>query len=1244
MKDVKTITGKLDMDSNPLYVTSEDYSYARNFRNNNKNDGGKHGNVLGLESKYTGDGDDVVIGSVFDTKRDSMILFVYNTDPDENKILLVDDQSLGTSGFVDTVLFKGDVLNFSEDERITPKVVDDSLIWTDSNGVRLINIPAALRTSTYTDNYTYSIRDWYDFTSKTVNDRVVYEGKVYRLDTASPSTLPDGADYTYLYDYEFAYLQDVFEDYSEADISFVALPPLQAPIPEHDTDYKYVQNNIYGKQFKFAYRFEYFDGRQSVWSPWSDVSIPYGEDTTTGLEQNPKSRNVINLKIDFGKLNRRRLVSKVYIASWEQNDTAIKIIDELKVYNDDYTFAEYNGDILISDFKYESFYNNEIYVSEALSDFLKSYHYVPQLAESITVIDDNRVLLGNTTDGFDLPQPNVNIDVNSEDVDVLNTNSSGSILSSMEEYVYITGGASATSRFYEIPSYQRGYSLSVTAFAQFSTYSGSFTFTYTYQHDPNKTDAENLEAMIDEFSSKFREESLFALFGTRNLLYPPSFYASIDEANFDRNNPIYLAQGKDDGNLIISHNANKIDSVLVGSITDLDNKIYISHQNTFTSLTNPAVTTTFNTSISALSYAPDVSKYKSLQAASSYDLGVVYYDDALRSSGVVKLGKVKTPVIDYGTVNASGGYFQKLSLEATIDHTPPSNATKYSFVITENSGISDYIWMCLDAIATTDGSFVDIDIRTPILDIVENQSTKSILQDWVFQKGDRVKIIATPNSATVYDYNYEETLDKEILEQDDNSGVIKISHNADIAARTILMVYRPRKSIDEDNNVYREIGEMMDITGGYHISNGLSGSQDQTSSLPAIIPIDYGDTSIRLRYRDSSNIFIVEDKNMSDFYESDFTDLGRPQFYLPDMMYKNDTTRLVFGGKILPNSNINNISDFEYEDSDVLSTEFGSINGLATKGFTLLVIQDTRVTSYYINKDLITKADGTSELVAQSRVLNNKRVSDYDYGCVNPESIVQKNNHVYFFDAINGCFVRHADNGAFPISDYGVNTFAKDVAEKQNLADENDREFWVHGGIDEFNNEVVWAVVWDNETSGAADLETESISFDTLKNQWRSFWDYKFDNGFVYLVPNGFSYFRNKLCCYIGSYVYFTESDTEYMPLTIEVIGNQEPLQNKVFNYIGLESNEEMNNDSYDAVNVDNIMKTNIPVLKQKEGNWYAEFRRDSLTPMAGTQLDKARGGRRLRGKWIKVRLSTDVSTDVNINGIIIDSTISNRL
>jgi hypothetical protein len=781
--------------------------------------------------------------------------------------------------------------------------------------------------------------------------------------------------------------------------------------------------------------------------------------------------------------------------------------------------------------------------------------------------------------------------------------------------------------------------MSVSISAVYGAVSGAFTFDYTHPHDTNKTDAENLYDLIYNLSKKIREETFFVMIGDRHPA-DGTLDSGVAIANFDK--IAYASFPDADDNVLVSFPAEELNASLRTGVSDLTEKLYIVDEIDMLGGISLDITVT------TLSYAPDVSKYKSLQASSSYYLGMVYYDDALRSSGVVKLGKVKTPLISYGVINTTSGYFQKLSLEATVNHTPPSNATKYSFVITENSGISDYIWMCLDAKAATAGGFVEVDIRTPIVTsatAITIENPKSILQDWVFQKGDRLKIVAVPDSpAVVQEYTYEEVLDTEILEQDDATGVMKISHGSDIEKGTVVMIYRPRKSIDEDNNVYREIGEMMDITGGYHMSNGLSGSQDQTSSLPAIIPIDYGDTNIRQRYRDSNNIFIVEDKNMSDFYESDFTDLGRPQFYLPDMMYKNDTTRLVFGGKILPNSNINNISDFEYEDSDVLSTEFGSINGLATKGFTLLVIQDTRVTSYYINKDLITKADGTSELVAQSRVLNNKRVSDYDYGCVNPESIVQKNNHVYFFDAINGCFVRHADNGAFPISDYGVNTFAKDVAEKQNLADENDREFWVHGGIDEFNNEVVWAVVWDNETSGAADLETESISFDTLKNQWRSFWDYKFDNGFVYFVPNGFSYFRNKLCCYISSYVYFTESDTEYMPLTIEVIGNQEPLQNKVFNYIGLESNEEMNNDSYDAVNVDNIMKTNIPVLKQKEGNWYAEFRRDSLTPMAGTQLDKARGGRRLRGKWIKVRLSTDVSTDVNINGIIIDSTVSNRL
>jgi len=1237
MKDVKTLTGKMDMDSNPLYVNSGDYSYARNFRNNNKNYGGKHGNVLSFDTKYTGSTQDIVVGSVFDVKRDVMILFLYNTDPDKHRIILVDDQNQGSSGFVDTILFQSAILNFSVNERIKAGIVDDSLIWTDLNGVRLIDIPAALRTSLYTSNYLYSIRDFMDFSSKAVDDRVVYEGKVYKLNVAVPTTPPDGANYTYLYDYEIAYTQNVLKEFDESDLSFIALPPTNKPIAVYDNDYDYNQNNLYGRQFKFAYKLEYLDGRQSVWSPWSDVAIPYGEDNITGLEKSPLERNIINLSIDFGKINRKRLLTKVYIASWEQGDTAIKIIDELKVYNDDYTLAKYKGEILFSEFIYKSFYNNEIYSSEALSDFLDSYDYVPELTKHMQIIDDGRVLFGNMTEGFDLPKSDVEISVESSDIDVLNVSTGGTLLpKSNNIYYYDLGsGGETTSYFFEFPDgYQQGYTVNIAASITYGVTSGAISFSYTHPHNPNKTDADNLYDLIYNLSKKIREEVFFIVTGSRNPI-DNSFYSVITQANFEKT--AFPDFPDADNNVLISFPATEFSGLDTSGVTDRDKKIYITYKLDTTASQELIV------DVTTLSYAPDISKYKSLQASSSYDIGIVYYDNALRSSGVLKLGKILTPKISYGEINLTSGSFKKLYIEATINHSPPLNATKYSFVITENSGISDYIWMCLDSDATSSGKIVSINISTPILGM-NTLYPKSILQDWVFQKGDRIKVVAVPLSpVVVQEYDYTEILDTEILEQDDSTGIMKISHGSTIDEGSIVMVYRPRKSVDSENNVYREIGGFMDIVDGYHISNGLSGSQNQTSSLPAIVNIDYGDTSIHVRQRDSSNIFIVEDKNLSDFYVSDFTDLGRPQFYLPDAMRKNNTTRLRYGGKLLPNSNVNNIAKFKYEDTDVLSKEYGSVNGVVIKGFTLLVIQDTRVTSYYINKDLITKADGTGELTAVGKVLNNKRVSDYDYGCVNSESIIQKNNHVYFFDSINGCFVRHSDNGAHPISDYGINTFSKQIAEKQNISNENSREFWIHGGIDEYNNEVVWAVVWDNNITGSADLETESISFDTVKNEWRSFWDYKIDN-FVYLVPSGFSYFRNKLCYFLSSSICFTETGNDYMPLTIEVICNQEPVQNKVFNYLTLESNEEMNNDSYDAVNVDNIMKTNIPVLKNKEGNWYTEFRRDSLTPMSGTQLDKARGGRRLRGKWMKVRLSTDVSTEVNINGVLIDSTVSNRL
>jgi len=156
-------------------------------------------------------------------------------------------------------------------------------------------------------------------------------------------------------------------------------------------------------------------------------------------------------------------------------------------------------------------------------------------------------------------------------------------------------------------------------------------------------------------------------------------------------------------------------------------------------------------------YSPTVAS--GFKSGSTYDVGIVYYDEYGRSSFVCELGTsyIKTAaqrVVD--NEDALGSANIKVSFAANTPD-PPSWAKRYQVVVSENNSYQDFVQY------TTGGAYVPVDepgtnnptalttdtkiyVSLKTLDIYNERSDNA--RDYSFTKGDKLKVIQFDNGTT----------------------------------------------------------------------------------------------------------------------------------------------------------------------------------------------------------------------------------------------------------------------------------------------------------------------------------------------------------------------------------------------------------------------------------------------------------------------------------------------------------------
>jgi hypothetical protein len=177
------------------------------------------------------------------------------------------------------------------------------------------------------------------------------------------------------------------------EITLAKKPPLEPLTFEFRSDDTINSNNIYEKSFQFAYQYIYRDGEVSALSPISSVAFsPWAANRANIRPPYTTADNHIRLTMKTST----EAVEKVRVLMRNNNIDTFALVKDIEV-----TTAG-------TDETYD-FYNDGLYPLIATNESDKPYDAVPKKAQALT-ISNNRLFLGNYTEGFDYELPaNINL-------------------------------------------------------------------------------------------------------------------------------------------------------------------------------------------------------------------------------------------------------------------------------------------------------------------------------------------------------------------------------------------------------------------------------------------------------------------------------------------------------------------------------------------------------------------------------------------------------------------------------------------------------------------------------------------------------------------------------------------------------------------------------------------------------------------------------------------------------------------
>lgn len=1053
----------------------------------------------------------------------------------------------------------------------------------------------------------------------------------------------------------------------------------QPPYKQPSLSYYYDQsaiNYLNADFYQFRYRYIYDDNQSSIYGPISKLSI------------NPEPFNSMGVTVNSGHATVRLI--EVLVRNGNGNTGTEN--------NEWYVFKTVNkieeGWPDNTDFEV-LFFGNELLTVAARINTDKISESIPLYADNLEVTDNNQIVAGGITEGYNNIDTDVVFDIAYRDTGIydyqvttnttINNYTAGTIKVDDTIYIRITTGVGVFEEtFYKITSDDL-LSYPDNLGARLVAILADLGANYTYNNVSKtitRTSGHTL-AQLTIFNAKPKvifSKNGTALSGSGITLgsgIMTDYFAYYVEATFTASLRYQTTGGVMTINYIV--NGISVDTKTITLTTSyqsftVNNTIKLTTGDTF------EITFTGGTLLNPIqmqagwewfNYGKFQYNRQGFKFDSSIFAGIVYYDQYMRPSFVQELPEIKVPDItslnveQYSSSTPLNNYIPYISWE--IKHLPPDWAYYYQFVL-KDSSVSEFAYF-----TTTATSIADTNVEITYLDI----------SNYLPEVGDLIRVVGATTNGNSQKYLFNKASNQlwyEVISVDTSTKKITVSKAiGSLVSEVTLIEIRKKAPVNsrfyfECSNFY-EIGDPTTAT-RYHKGETQNQDPNNPVTIPAEGSIKNGPVWYRFHY-DSQLSWLYDDEKIyyvESFYPNDDAlnmgwDKGRPliasqyakQTYLP--------TGLRWSSELINQSRINNLSTWDEGNyNNTINTKFGAITGMRQIGYTLKIVQWSNINTVFIKRREVQNADGNTQLVVTDNLIGTINPSEKEFGTKYPGSIISTGLKLYYFDSLKSKFIVDDNNGVNEIALYSgengkvyttMSRYFRSLANTINSS----VNYRILTGFDYLYRDLYFTVVnYDSNTQ-------ETLYYNETQDAWKYFIDMEHKNlgGTIKYIPDGYGYVGQNFVSFMkgnvfqfnkaesgGNAVYGElfkiNSNDPIKPLIIETIGMIEPDKVKVFQTHALHAN--VNSDLVELTVPKNEMFPNgmysrlKPAnYKYREGVFYADIKRDAYTKGFTTNETVIRNliasGRPMRGHVCLCRLTFNTSEYVRIYSTSIGMTPS---
>ena len=262
-------------------------------------------------------------------------------------------------------------------------------------------------------------------------------------------------------------------------------------------------------------------------------------------------------------------------------------------------------------------------------------------------------------------------------------------------------------------------------------------------------------------------------------------------------------------------------------------------------------------------------------------------------------------------------------------------------------------------------------------------------------------------------------------------------------------IYRPKKNLNAEQSLYYEFSERFKVinprTDSRTHEGGLGGvnqvadssyvdSETTDSTIPATGRFRRGDIWYKPRNISTAAVSLpgqfVESYFLNDFMQTNHNNIGRPHISSPFATELRRPATVTYSDVFQPDTQFNGLHSFNFSQRPYMDYDLtlGSIQKLVTKETDLILMQENKISSLLVNKNIINSPQGDQGLTLSQNVLPEE-ATPYggDFGvCKNPESVAVHEKTIYFIDIKRGAALRLGGNGLTVISDYKMGDYFRD--------------------------------------------------------------------------------------------------------------------------------------------------------------------------------------------------------------------------